>query len=65
MTLFALPCSGALPPPALSARPGAKAPARPADTNPLEGLPLYVDHESPSWLQWQYFTHSGQPARAT
>jgi len=46
--------------------PGAavSAPARPADTNPLAGLSFYVDHESPSWLEWEHLTRSGQRAKA-
>jgi endoglucanase len=40
------------------------APARPADTNPLAGLSFYVDHESPSWLEWEHLTRSGQRAKA-
>jgi endoglucanase len=40
------------------------APARPSDTNPLAGLSFYVDHESPSWLEWQHLTRSGQRGKA-
>jgi endoglucanase len=43
---------------------GGSAPARPADTNPLAGLNFYVDHESPSWLEWDHLTRSGQRAKA-
>ena len=43
---------------------GGSAPARPADGNPLAGLSFYVDHESPSWLEWQHLTRSGQGAKA-
>ena len=43
---------------------GASAPARPADANPLAGLNFYVDHESPSWLEWEHLTRSGQRAKA-
>ena len=43
---------------------GGSAPARPADSNPLAGLSFYVDHESPSWLEWEHLTHSGQSAKA-
>jgi endoglucanase len=31
-----------------------------SDPNPLADLPLYVDHDSPSWHQWQFFSHSGK-----
>jgi endoglucanase len=43
---------------------GGSAPTRPADDNPLAGLTFYVDHESPSWLEWQHLTRSGQGAKA-
>jgi endoglucanase len=43
---------------------GGSAPTRPADANPLAGLNFYVDHESPSWLEWQHLTRSGQGAKA-
>jgi endoglucanase len=43
---------------------GASAPGRPADSNPLAGLQFYVDHESPSWLEWQHLTRSGQQNKA-
>ena len=36
----------------------------PASPNPLAGLPLYVDHGSPSWLQWQSYRRSGQTHKA-
>jgi endoglucanase len=39
-------------------------PASAAAVNPLEGLKLYVDRESPSWLQWEAFRRSGQPGKA-
>ena len=57
--LAVLVVAGALVPAA-----GGSAPARPADTNPLAGLNFYVDNESPSWLEWQHLTHSGQRAKA-
>ena len=44
---------------------GASAPARPADTNPLAGLTFYVDHESPSWLEWEHLTHPASARRPT
>jgi endoglucanase len=40
-----------------SAQPGGSA-------NPLEGLELFVDRESPSWLQWQAFTRAGKTREA-
>jgi endoglucanase len=43
---------------------GGSAPTRPADANPLAGLNFYVDHESPSWLEWQRLSRSGQSAKA-
>jgi endoglucanase len=43
---------------------GGSAPARPADSNPLAGLQFYVDHESPSWLEWEHLTRSGQHQKA-
>ncbi len=43
---------------------GGAAPARPADSNPLAGLQFYVDHESPSWLEWEHLTRSGQRQKA-
>ena len=43
--------------------------ALPADAgatgaNPLEGAKLHVDHESPSWTQWEAFRRSGQTRKA-
>jgi endoglucanase len=35
-----------------------------SSTNPLEGIPWYVDRESPSWLEWQRLSRSGQTAKA-
>jgi endoglucanase len=32
--------------------------------NPLEGVQLYVDHDSPSWHQWQFFERQGQTRKA-
>ena len=43
---------------------GGSAPTRPADANPLAGLNFYVDHGSPSWLEWEHLTRSGQGAKA-
>jgi endoglucanase len=39
-------------------------PARSSDVNPLAGLRFYVDQESPSWLEWEHLTRSGQGAKA-
>ena len=45
---------------------GAPPSPKPSQTsdNPLEGLTFFVDHESPSWQQWQAFERSGQRAKA-
>jgi endoglucanase len=43
---------------------GAAGPASAQSDNPLEGVQLYVDHDSPSWHQWQFFQHSGKTAKA-
>ena len=43
---------------------GGAAPARPADVNPLAGLNFYVDHTSPSWLEWEHLTRSRQQGKA-
>jgi endoglucanase len=43
---------------------GVPAPAQTADQNPLAGLRLYVDQDSPSWNQWRYYVHTGQQAKA-
>ena len=43
---------------------GGSATGRAADSNPLAGLQFYVDHESPSWLEWQHLTRSGQRQKA-
>jgi endoglucanase len=32
--------------------------------NPLEGVGLFVDHESPSWHQWEAYRRSGQERKA-
>src|SRR5919107_6091431 len=45
----------------LVSAPGA---ASQAGTNPLEGVPLFVDHESPSWHQWEAYRRSGQRRKA-
>ena len=40
------------------------APAQSGDSNPLAGVRLYVDKDSPSWEQWQAYTRSGQRRKA-
>jgi endoglucanase len=35
-----------------------------ADPNPLEGISLFVDQESPSWQQWRRYRRSGQTGKA-
>ena len=32
--------------------------------NPLAGLPLYVDHDSPAWKAWERYTRRGQKRKA-
>jgi endoglucanase len=49
---------------ALAAPASASLGADPDSPNPLEGISLYVDHDAPSWHQWQYFQSSGQTAKA-
>jgi len=44
---------------------GASAPAQSSDSNPLAGVRLYVDQESPSWEQWRAYQRSGEFAKAT
>jgi endoglucanase len=34
------------------------------DVNPLEGLSLYVDRDSPSWHTWQHLRRTGQRRKA-
>ncbi len=46
---------------ALCAAPAAHAGAGP---NPLEGVKLFVDRESPAWLQWEALRRSGATAKA-
>jgi endoglucanase len=41
----------------------APAPAQ-SSGNPLAGVRLYVDHDSPSWHQWRAYRRSGQGGRA-
>ena len=36
----------------------------PTSPNPLAGLNLFVDRESPSWLSWQSYTRRGQSRQA-
>jgi endoglucanase len=49
---------------ALAAPASASQGADPGSPNPLLGVSLYVDQESPSWRQWQSFKNSGQTAKA-
>jgi endoglucanase len=43
---------------------GSTAPAQSSGANPLEAVRLYVDRDSPSWHQWQFYEHSGQRHKA-
>jgi endoglucanase len=36
----------------------------PASPNPLAGLSLYVDHDSPAWKAWRSYTRRGQAKKA-
>ena len=45
----------------LGAVPGADAQS---GANPLAGLRFYVDHESPSWQQWQAYRRAGKTGKA-
>ena len=36
----------------------------PGSPNPLEGVRLYVDQESPAWLQWAAYRRTGQATKA-
>ena len=60
-TLLILAILGAA---ALAAPASASQGADPDSPNPLAGASLYVDHEAPSWQQWQSFKNSGQTAKA-
>ena len=40
------------------------APAQSSEGNPLGGVRLYVDPDSPSWEQWQAYVRSGQQDKA-
>jgi endoglucanase len=40
------------------------APAQSSESNPLAGVRLYVDPDSPSWEQWQAYERSGQRDKA-
>jgi endoglucanase len=39
-------------------------PATAQGANPLAGVPLFVDHGSPSWHQWRVYRHRGQRHKA-
>ncbi len=43
---------------------GASAPAQSSDSNPLAGVRLFVDRDSPSWDQWRAYVRSGQSRNA-
>ena len=68
MRRILLTCAPALPvwPPL---RPSAQAPfdprgVDPASPNPLAGLPLFVDHDSPAWEAWRKYERRGQRGKA-
>ena len=39
-------------------------PAEASQANPLAGLKLFVDRDSPSWRQWESYQRSGQIQKA-
>jgi endoglucanase len=39
-------------------------PAQASQANPLAGIKLFVDRDSPSWLQWESYERSGQTEQA-
>jgi endoglucanase len=43
---------------------GVTAPAQAPDANPLEGVKLFVDPDSPSWEQWRAYERAGETAKA-
>jgi endoglucanase len=43
---------------------GGSAPAQSSESNPLTGVKLYVDRDSPSWQQWQAYERAGETAKA-
>jgi endoglucanase len=43
---------------------GSSAPAQSSDGNPLAGLRLFVDRDSPSWHQWRAYERSGRRHKA-
>jgi hypothetical protein len=43
---------------------GGSAPAQSSESNPLAGVQLYVDRDSPSWEQWQAYERAGETAKA-
>ena len=43
---------------------GVTSPAQAPDSNPLEGVRLFVDRDSPSWEQWLAYERSGQTTKA-
>jgi endoglucanase len=42
----------------------ARAPAQSSDSNPLAGVRLFVDHDSPSWHQWRAYRRAGKRHKA-
>jgi hypothetical protein len=40
------------------------APAESPEANPLEGVKLFVDRETPAWQQWWALERSGQHEKA-
>ena len=38
--------------------------AGPPESNPLAGVRLFVDHDTPAWYQWRAYRRSGQNAKA-
>jgi endoglucanase len=43
---------------------GASAPAQSSESNPLAGIRLYVDTDSPSWHQWRAYLRAGREHKA-
>src|SRR5215210_5599544 len=38
--------------------------AGPPESNPLAGVKMFVDHDTPAWYQWQAYKSSGHKAKA-
>jgi endoglucanase len=60
--LAAVTLIAAVPPAAASAADARG--VQPDSPNPLEGLELFVDRESPSWLQWESYVRAGDQRKA-